>query len=368
MTTGEASLPRINDEDQNIPALWAAVSKLEQKFEVSFELLNCNLQQVITHIGAATPNQWRDTPPLPREREVTRTLPPVNRGPRLLQWPIKLNVELEELETGDATAPPPQPTSPNLDFEEDFNPWLNRGTMYEQRNTHFNGDWNSDFRFKLDFPIFDGHLDIKDYLDWEHKVDNFFEYMTVPKERKLSLWPLSWPKGLSLSGLPLARTRKEMDGHRFTCGFSWNNWCGNGSCWMTLSRPYFDSTNAVRNKGEVLENTPKSIIDWMLATISQSQMTSKSLGTSEGWGRASRTNLRWGLFGTLLKQSLWPTKSKLNTPAVKIKLSRIAVLGCTGWCERVHVNPRNVPWQHLTGSSPWKLKNTHPDTAPFRSG
>ncbi|EXB38053.1 hypothetical protein L484_020972 [Morus notabilis] len=83
MTTGEASLPRIDDEDRSIPTFWATVPKLEQKFEVSFKLLNRNLHQVITHIGAATPNQRRDIPPPRQEREVTRTLPPVNRGPRL---------------------------------------------------------------------------------------------------------------------------------------------------------------------------------------------------------------------------------------------------------------------------------------------
>lgn len=48
----------------------------------------------------------------------------------------------------------------------------------------------------MDFPIFDGHLDIKDYLDWEHKVDNFFEYMTVPKDKKTKFVASKLTKGV----------------------------------------------------------------------------------------------------------------------------------------------------------------------------
>ncbi|XP_028554101.1 uncharacterized protein LOC110105612 [Dendrobium catenatum] len=42
-----------------------------------------------------------------------------------------------------------------------------------------------EFKAKLDIPYFDGRMHIEDYLDWEKSVENFFDYMEVPRDKQV---------------------------------------------------------------------------------------------------------------------------------------------------------------------------------------
>lgn len=61
-------------------------------------------------------------------------------------------------------------------FEEDIidlDVWHLRRPM-EDHNRDF-----EDTQFKVNIPYFDGHIHIKEYMDWELAVKNFFGYIKV---------------------------------------------------------------------------------------------------------------------------------------------------------------------------------------------
>ncbi|EXC12631.1 hypothetical protein L484_013009 [Morus notabilis] len=43
------------------------------------------------------------------------------------------------------------------------------------------------FKLKIDIPEFDGYLDIEKFLDWLKTVDNFMDYMDIPKREQVKL-------------------------------------------------------------------------------------------------------------------------------------------------------------------------------------
>ena len=43
------------------------------------------------------------------------------------------------------------------------------------------------FKIKIDFPQFDGELEMEDLLDWFKKVNNYFEYTQTPEKNKVKL-------------------------------------------------------------------------------------------------------------------------------------------------------------------------------------
>ncbi|EXC41629.1 hypothetical protein L484_000542 [Morus notabilis] len=40
------------------------------------------------------------------------------------------------------------------------------------------------FKLRIDIPEFDGYLDIERFLDWVKTVDNFIDYMDIPKKEQ----------------------------------------------------------------------------------------------------------------------------------------------------------------------------------------
>ena len=40
---------------------------------------------------------------------------------------------------------------------------------------------------KIDLQYFDGHLHMEDFLDWVHQVENLFNIMEVPLEKRVKL-------------------------------------------------------------------------------------------------------------------------------------------------------------------------------------
>lgn len=45
----------------------------------------------------------------------------------------------------------------------------------------------TDYRPKIDISLFDGHLHIEDYFDWEQSVENFFNFMEIRSDRQVRL-------------------------------------------------------------------------------------------------------------------------------------------------------------------------------------
>ena len=57
-----------------------------------------------------------------------------------------------------------------------------------ERNQNFNHNrHDGEFKLKVDIPTFSRDLDIEEFLNWITKVDRFFEYMEILKERKIKL-------------------------------------------------------------------------------------------------------------------------------------------------------------------------------------
>lgn len=66
-----------------------------------------------------------------------------------------------------------------------------------------------DYRMKLDIPVFDGHLHIEDYLDWEQAVESFFDYLEVLPERQVKYVACKLKGAAGAWWLQLQQTRQR---------------------------------------------------------------------------------------------------------------------------------------------------------------
>jgi len=63
---------------------------------------------------------------------------------------------------------------------------------------------------KIDLPLFNGHLQIEDFLDWVMEVERFFDYMSIREDRKVKLVAYKFKGGASAwwEKLQISRTRQ----------------------------------------------------------------------------------------------------------------------------------------------------------------
>lgn len=188
MATNEgSSAARAGDgDDRSIPALWVAFSNLDQKFEARFETMMNSLQQVMVQLGVDDHHPRRE-PLAPMMREEAQTPPP---PPSRQEFQLRRNQLPGDAPIGihdGEFRPPPRPLAPIYDSDDGEGMWVNRGPRFGRRNNRYVDEGGSDFKFKIDIPGFDGHLNIKDYLDWERAVENFFDYMNMPEEKQAKL-------------------------------------------------------------------------------------------------------------------------------------------------------------------------------------
>ena len=72
-----------------------------------------------------------------------------------------------------------------------------RDNIFGRQNQRYVEYGGFDFKLKIDLPSFIAHLSIEDYLDWEHCVNSFFDYMNVPEERQAKLMDYKLTRGAS---------------------------------------------------------------------------------------------------------------------------------------------------------------------------
>jgi hypothetical protein len=80
----------------------------------------------------------------------------------------------------------------------------------QRRHQEYGREESREYRMKIDLPSFDGHLHIEDFLDWITEVERFFEYMSIPEERKVKLVAYKFKGGASAwwERLQLSRARE----------------------------------------------------------------------------------------------------------------------------------------------------------------
>ena len=61
------------------------------------------------------------------------------------------------------------------------------GDRYRRGYHRYDQGDSGDFHLKVNIPSFNGNLDIEEFLDWLAKVDRFFNYIEIPKERRVRL-------------------------------------------------------------------------------------------------------------------------------------------------------------------------------------
>lgn len=81
---------------------------------------------------------------------------------------------------------------------------------------------------KIDLPSFNRHLHIEDFLYWVTEVERFFDYICIPKDRKVKLVVYKFKGGAFMC---LARKRA----HDFVVEDEAGSSRRSSSCW-TLSR------------------------------------------------------------------------------------------------------------------------------------
>ena len=61
--------------------------------------------------------------------------------------------------------------------------------VYGEQPKHqdYGREESHEYQMKIDLSSFNGHLHIKDFLDWVMEVERFFDYMSIHEDRKVKL-------------------------------------------------------------------------------------------------------------------------------------------------------------------------------------
>ncbi|PKU73240.1 RNA-directed DNA polymerase [Dendrobium catenatum] len=169
----ESSKRATSEEDRSVEALWAAHAGVEKRLD--------DITAAVDRLAAAL----RREPPLGRTGEVQpRMVRPIQPavtptdGNRVLPMRRRhRQVLLPELSDSDEER---ITFNPEGFSDSDVDPMERRPRRFMGRDRH-----SGEFRVKLDIPFFDGRLHIEDYLDWEHAVENFFDYMEIEPEKQV---------------------------------------------------------------------------------------------------------------------------------------------------------------------------------------
>ncbi|XP_020692921.1 uncharacterized protein LOC110107104 [Dendrobium catenatum] len=184
------------EDDRSLEALWTAQNSMARQMEAlttEFFRFSAEMRTEIRSLRTNQPNAAMGRPVAPATTPVLR--PPHGRRSHTAVPIVSDSDEDEGV----------QPQMDASDSAEEDRPHF-----YEQlRRYPPQQRQNGEFRIKLDIPFFDGRLHIEDYLDWEHAVEAFFDYMEIAPEKQVKYVACRLKGGAGAWWMQLLQSRRR---------------------------------------------------------------------------------------------------------------------------------------------------------------